>query len=251
MANLRMRVAAMTHQGKVRANNEDCVAVAEWVRSAPMSSPMVLECALDEPRLALVADGLGGHASGEIASMMVARNLVHASKNFSGQESVSLALEGANKQVFEAMSHSPEFRGMGATVVGVALYNSELCLFNVGDSRGYMRSGDYLRLVSTDDVAGFAAMDTSARTGQFGHQIQQALGGSSVYLEITPHLFPHTPAAGDRFLLCSDGLTDMLDQDGIESCLEADTGNSVSKLVNAALDAGGRDNISVVLIDIL
>ena len=246
---LRMRISAMTHLGKVRPHNEDCIGIADWVRSASMSSVVTIECLTDEPRLCVVADGLGGHAGGEIASTMVVRDLLQAVHGFNAEESVSATLSSVNKRLYDAMDASLEFLGMGATVVGFAIWETGACLFNVGDSRGYIRSGNYLRLLTIDDTSAFGSTDMSERTGQHGHRITQSLGGLPSFAPIEPHLASLSIQAGDRYLLCSDGLTDMLDQDMIERCLEESGGASVLRLVSAALSEGGEDNISVMIID--
>jgi PPM family protein phosphatase len=242
-----MRATARTHQGKVRPHNEDCVAVDAWVRWDTMPSAFSFECRLDEPRLSVVADGLGGHAGGEVASRLVARHLAEAASRLKSAEEVEAALNEANKRLFEAMESAPQLRGMGATVVGLLAFGSRAWLFNVGDSRGYVGASSYLRLLSIDDSTSFRATDE--RTSQRGNSITQSLGGTVSFTEIKPHIVARGLEPGDRYLLCSDGLTDMLDQDAIERCLTPDPWDSVEQLVSAALAAGGEDNISVVILD--
>ena len=251
VASLRMRAVAMTHQGKVRDQNEDCVGIAGWVRSEPMRSPIMIECTLDEPRLCIVADGLGGHSGGEFASMLVVRELSETLAELASDAEIATALDRVNRRVFDVMEASPNLAGMGTTVVGLVTLDDRVCLFNIGDSRGYIQSGKYLRLLSTDDTAGSAVTDPGERTGQRGHRITQCIGGLSAYSAVMPHIALAPLRAGDRFLLCSDGLTDMLDQDGIEDRLSTDPFETVEQLVSAALLAGGEDNISVVVVDFL
>ena len=249
--NLRMRVAAMTHSGKLRPDNEDCIGIADWLRTSPMSSAIAIECLTDEQRVCVVADGMGGHAGGKIASMMIVRDVLDSAPRVDSDESIVAALAHANQRVFDAMDASPALRGMGATVVGVVARASALQLFNIGDSRGYVRSDNHLRLLTIDDTSAFSSANSRERTGQSGHGITGSIGGVPSFTPISPHLVSRGIAPGDRYVLCSDGLTDMLDQDAIESCLEVDAAASVQRLVSAALSAGGEDNISVMIIDFL
>jgi len=246
---MRMRVGALTHAGRVRDHNEDCMGICEWVRARPMESPVIIDCALDEPRICVIADGVGGHAGGETASSMTVRGLISAVAQMAGDEDVGVAIARVNDRIFQAMKTTPDLVGMGSTVVGVVTFCGELCLFNVGDSRGYLRVGNFLRLLTTDDTSRFSASDVSERTGQQDHSITQALGGRTSFTEIAPHLLHRPIEPGDRYLLCSDGLTDMLDLDAIEACLVDDVEESTTRLVEAALAAGGADNLSVMIID--
>jgi PPM family protein phosphatase len=248
---LLLRATAVTHRGHLRPHNEDCIGVCEWARRLPMSTPVSFECVIDEPRLCIVSDGLGGHAGGEMASVMSVLHLIQSASSLQSEDAVATALREANKVIYESMEGNPELSAMGATVVGVALTGTSAWLFNVGDSRGYVLQAERpLRLASTDDTTD-RRVNPRERTGLRQHTISQCLGGQPFFDDIKPHIVPCELAPGDRFLLCSDGLTDMLDQDGIEACLTADGRTSVMKLLTAALDAGGFDNVSIILVDIL
>lgn len=245
---LRLRATAITHQGHVRSNNEDCLGVCEWVRRTPMHSPISFECLLDEPRLCVVADGLGGHPGGETASLMAVLALSQSSSALQSEQHVASALREVNKLMYETMETRPDLVAMGSTAVGIVVSGAQVWLFNVGDSRGYGRKGGHLCLLSTDDTD--VRSPASDRTGLIQHCVTQCLGGQPYFEEIEPHVVACPVAAGDRYLLCSDGLTDMLDLAAIERCLSADAHASVEKLLTAALAEGGRDNISIILADI-
>ncbi len=247
---LQMRIATMTHAGLVRTHNEDCIGASDWIRSAPMISPIVIECSLDEVRLCVIADGLGGHVGGEVASVLTVRELLSATSGFTGPESMKDILHGVNKKLYDIMGASPQLTGMGTTVVGIVAKNLNICIFNVGDSRAYLSMGGFLRLLSKDDSAASEMTETSDRTGLHSHGITQSLGGLVTFCPIEPHLVSRTAIPGERYLLCSDGLTDMLDLDAIEACLTEDPKESVDHLVRSALAAGGLDNISVLIADI-
>jgi PPM family protein phosphatase len=247
----RLRATALTHAGSVRPHNEDCIGINEWIRGEPMASPITIECRIDEPRLCVVADGMGGHAGGEIASQIAVRELAQTARAFGHAADIGEALAQANRRLYEVMASAPQLRGMGATIVGLTAIGTELCLFNLGDSRGYVRSGSYLRLLSIDDTPYFGSEEHGGRTGRHGHGITQSLGGLPVFQEVHPHLLPLPIRRGERYLLCSDGLTDMLDQDRIETCLDSDPAVAAQKLLDAALAEGGLDNISLIIIDLL
>lgn len=248
---LLMRITAMTHPGLVRTHNEDCIGVIDWVRAAPMASPVIIECSIDETRICVVADGLGGHAGGEVASVLAVREIASAASGFKGSEAVAASLLAVNKRLYDIMQASPQFMGMGSTVVGLATIGSDICLFNVGDSRAYLAVGGHLRLLSKDDSVGAEFSDPDQRTGIHTHGLTQSLGGLSSFSPIAPHLVMRPAQPGDRYLLCSDGLTDMLDLDAIEAALTKDPKSSVDRLVQEALAAGGSDNISILIVDVM
>lgn len=246
---LRMRAAAITNRGIVAEANEDCIAVAGWIRNTCMVSPIVFECMLDEPRLCLVADGLGGQAGGEVASSVVAQSIGQAAMVCPDEASIAVLLSRVNKQLYEAMSTRPDLCGMGSTIVGFVTVDSNAIVFNCGDSRAYRDAGNYLRLLSVDDTSSCGRLDTAAKTGSHGHAITQCLGGAANFSEVHPHIMTVPLYSGARILLCSDGLTDMLDQDQIERHVSRNAQVSVTKLYEAAIAAGGADNISIIIAD--
>jgi protein phosphatase len=250
-----LRAVGLTHRGAVRSGNEDCIAIDAWMTQRSMSAPVYLETAIEGTTLCLVCDGMGGREAGEVASLIAARGLIARSRDLVDAESVGAALIAANQAVFDAMRDKPELTGMGTTVAGVALGDGEALIFNVGDSRVYAQNGAFLRLLSTDDTLAATHVGGHERTGQASHGILQCLGGADAFVPISPHVqrlsirpSEGSPQAFDaRFLLCSDGLTDMLDQDAIESCLDPDPVATCKALFEAAMREGGQDNISVIV----
>jgi serine/threonine protein phosphatase PrpC len=182
---------------------------------------------------------------------MVTLGLAEATPKLRSAEDVLTALSEVNKILYDEMEKRPGLWGMGATVVGLLALGSNAWLFNVGDSRGYLRTGPRLRLLTIDDNTAFGKIDVSERTSHPGSSITQSLGGMPEWTPIEPHVVPREIGHGDRYLLCSDGLTDMLDLEGIERRLTEDARVSVEQLVAAALAAGGEDNISVMILDFL
>ena len=147
------------------------------------------------------------------------------------------------------MRERPSLRGMGTTVAGVVVAPAGSLVFNVGDSRVYRIEDTALVQLSTDDTPGPKLADgrTAAITS---HLITQSLGGVYEEAPIAPHLLAVPPAARERYLLCSDGLSDLLSRDEIEAELADDDRTSVAALFEAAMARGGRDNISILMLDL-
>jgi serine/threonine protein phosphatase PrpC len=242
-----IRVAALTHRGGVRTANEDCIAVGNQIAQRCMSAPLHLETELDGALLCVVADGMGGHAAGEVASLLAVRRIVETWHHISNAEQLSTALSELNCTVFNAMKGDLASLGMGTTIAGVILREGEALVFNIGDSRVYTRNGRFLRLLSTDDTT--ARVAGHERTGQVSHALTQCLGGARNFEPVSPHVLTLPLGKQARFLLCSDGLTDMLDQDAIEACLRDDPVATADDLFAASMAAGGDDNISIIIAD--
>jgi protein phosphatase len=235
-------VTAFTHQGAVRPRNEDTIAVDGWLRNLPMEAPRQLARTLDRPLLCLVADGLGGHAAGEVASLLAAQCLSEAAAEIEGEADLAAALEAASRAIFEAMAEDRQRLGMGSTVVCLLLRPDGGLWANVGDSRLYQLDAGGMAQLSLDDVP-----DPGAGRWR-SHIVTQCLGGGWTPAEIAPHTGRVEPLPGRRWLLCSDGLTDMLDDAEIAAALGEDDPLSVQTLFAAALAAGGADNVSLLLV---
>ena len=250
MSELRLTAAGMTHLGRVREVNEDCIGIAGWMRARSMRAPTSFSCLVDEPTLCVIADGMGGHVGGEVASALAVREMLSAVHTIERLSDIAEIIGTVNLKLFETVRNRPELSGMGATIVGAVVACEEVCLFNLGDCRAYVQEGPYLQLCSQDDTRLFQEGISSGRTGTRGHGVTQCLGGSSNVIAISPHLSIRAIDSELRVLLCSDGLTDMLDQDTIEGCLAKETVLTVQNLVKAAIDAGGTDNISVCYLEL-
>jgi len=240
-----IRVAALTHRGALRDRNEDAVALGRRILHGDMESPAVDEID-DNMRMLIVADGMGGHARGELASRAVLEAILDRELPQDILASREAILT-ANDRLYDLMRMRPEVLGLGSTVVGVTFCVDSLIHFNVGDSRAYRHRRGVLDLVSHDDVPGRSRAPGSRRTTQ---EITQSLGGHFSRTRVVPHVGSSLPLRrGESILLCSDGLTDMIDDPSITRILDAaeEPANSVRRLVGAAIDAGGHDNISVVI----
>jgi serine/threonine protein phosphatase PrpC len=237
-----IEVTAFSHKGRVRENNEDSIAVAGWVSDVEMSAPRRSRHALADPLLFAVADGMGGHAGGEVASRYAVKRLAEECPS-EGAADIVARLARINAELYRTMQAVPALLGMGTTVVGLLLGARRAVWFNVGDSRIYRQRGGRLEQLSIDDVP------PGPRSGI----ITQTLGGSYAFLPIAPHLGVVNLGEEDatlpsRWLLCSDGLTDMLGDAEIERAMAASDEDALRAMFTAAMQAGGADNISVVLV---
>ena len=242
---LRLRSAALTHVGLRRAKNEDCIAIDTKIISESMMEPWVTLQTLDRPRICLVADGMGGHPAGDVASRLATE---HMSARFAelgtDEHAIVAAIHGANRALFTQMARSPSCYGMGTTLAGVVAHANGLTLLNVGDSRIYSFHLGKLDQLSIDDSIELGTATVSSRAP--ARMLDQCLGGFADGSEIEPHLVHLELAEGRTFLICSDGLHDMISDRDIEACLGDDLERSVSLLFEAAMERGGIDNISVI-----
>lgn len=243
-------VAGITSAGKVRSHNEDCLGLSDWIRQRPMTGPVQLSMCVGEPVLFVVADGMGGHAHGETASRMAVTRLLAQSPALSSEQAVVQAIQETNAAMYELMATDAMFRGMGTTLAGVVVCPEKIIGFNVGDSRIYQFRHGYMQLLSVDDTVDFPYALTTERTGLASHAITQSIGGASEPTDVTPHVWSHPLEGSQRFLLCTDGLTDMLDQDAMEASHSGDIKTAISALHEQALAQGGHDNVSVLILDV-
>jgi protein phosphatase len=243
-ARLSLSGAMATDVGRVRPSNEDCVAFVAPDPGSPFA---------EKGFLAIVADGMGGHAAGEIASAIaveVVRDEVYRSDK-PAPLALAAAMEKANLAIRDHSRQHPETAGMGTTCTAILAREDALFLAHVGDSRAYIFRDNALHRLSEDQTLheqmirdGLMTREEAAnRPG--ANFILQALGARD---EIAPVIFaeglPLRP--GDRLLLCSDGLHGLVDDAAIASALAlADAREACEKLIAAANEAGGQDNISV------
>jgi PPM family protein phosphatase len=250
MASVRLQATAFTHQGAVRASNEDTIAVGDWITSEPMAAPVILEHAVTAPLICLVADGMGGHAAGEVASRIVTEHLSRRAADASDEAAVARLLLEANDALFALMEERPAWYGMGTTVAGVAVAPRGAVVFNVGDSRVYRIEAGPLVQLSTDDTPGPKLPDgrTAVYTSSIISQVLGGYGPDEPGERIVPHVLSEPLAHGGRYLICSDGVTDLLDPAAIEELLDEDDQASAVALFEAAMARGGDDNVSLILL---
>ncbi|MFF7989540.1 PP2C family protein-serine/threonine phosphatase [Kitasatospora xanthocidica] len=243
-------VSALSHEGLVREHNEDSLTVGPWTLCATVTSnPQTLLFPLGPPCVVAVADGLGGHPGGEVASAIVARRLAADGDTLDGEEAVREELEECNRAVYAAAAGEPELAAMGTTVAGLVLLPERALAFNVGDSRVYRITPDGLLRVSVDDSP---PLPPGRRTTSV---VTQTLGGSLGLTFVEPHVRTAPLAPGDRYLVCSDGLTDPVPEEELSALLarshegaEYSDGKAAFELWKAAIEAGGPDNITLALV---
>lgn len=238
-------VSALSHEGLVRDHNEDSLVVGPWTTCATVTqTPETLFFPLTDPLVIAVADGLGGHSAGEVASTLVVQELARSGHTLTDESSVRAALETCNEVVYEAAERRPDWGGMGTTVAGLVASESGVLVFNVGDSRVYAFDEDGLTQLSVDDNPPLAPGETHTSV------LTQTMGGHPRDRAIEPHLATHDRAAARSFLVCTDGLSDVVDADAITSVLDAHHGQQATyELWRAALEAGGPDNITLLLVE--
>ena len=206
------------------------IALDGWTsRHAPFPSPQPLETGW-----ALIADGMGGHAHGEVASELAISLLPVMFAGLATAADLRSMIAETHSRLHSVMASHKEFLGMGTTIVGVVWLNRSLIGFNVGDSRLYRWTTDALEQLSVDD-----SVDNALTQCLGGHYRDQPVA----------HLCEWVAGPTERLLLCSDGLTDMLGDDQIHRILNDCFDDPANGLVDAALSAGGHDNVSVVVVD--
>jgi len=235
---------AAIDKGRQRDNNEDAVALDE------------------DNALAVLADGMGGYNAGEVASGMATSFIrselgrwLHdagAAADADVRRAMDICVDNANRAIFNAANANPHYAGMGTTLVVAVFRGPRLLVGHVGDSRAYRLRGGRLQQITRDHSllqeqidAGVISPEQAAFSAQ-RNLVTRAVGIEDTVL-LETHL--HEVLPGDLYLLCSDGLSDMLDDATLVQLLRshellADAGHA---LIDAANDAGGKDNISLVL----
>ncbi|MCX9191948.1 protein phosphatase [Carbonactinospora thermoautotrophica] len=241
-------VTVLTHRGAVREANEDALVIGPCtVAGVDMTDPVTLTVPLTSPLVVAVADGLGGHAAGEVAAALAVNRLAKAGAGLADREEITALLERINEELYEAVDGDPRLTAMGTTVAGLVLTPGEALWFNVGDSRVYREVAGRLSQLSEDD----SPRHPDGRPLSPTSVVMQALGGSLALRAITPHVGADPVEHPTRWLLCSDGLTDLVsdaDLAWILAAAPADDPAAVRSLFTAAMDASGRDNITIALV---
>lgn len=243
MTTLTFQAAGATHLGTVRTNNEDA--------------------ALISPHLVALADGMGGHAAGEVASAVVVEALAALARTHPAPADLNprllrKALTQARGQLRALSAADPSMSGMGTTVVALALTDDAVTLAHVGDSRLYRWRDGELAQMTVDHTHVQRLVESGnlspegVRSHPFRSVILRSLDDTSDDLPDVAPTDTDTVSAGDRLLLCSDGLSDYLFDPDIGSILASGTpAQAADALVAAALDHETRDNVTVVVIDVV
>lgn len=237
-----LNFAACSDRGLVRGNNEDS--------------------AYAGPRLLALADGMGGHAAGEVASQFLIDTLRPLDSPLIDEPGhherlgtlMATAMEDGNNQIAAHVEENPTLEGMGCTLSALLFRDDQVCVCHVGDSRGYLlRDGELTQITKDDtfvqtlvDEGKLAPEDVSSHPQR--SLILKALNGRPV----EPTIHNRTTQIGDRYLLCSDGLSDPVNFDTIREILSVeDPQTAARRLVEMALRGGGPDNVTVVVADVV
>lgn len=207
------------------------------------------------PPLFAVADGMGGHEAGEIASEITVNTLAELAPSHLDAEGLTAAVEAANYNVMKAPRQGIGRDGMGTTLTAAMLEGERLLIAQVGDSRAYLLHKGHLQQITRDHslMAGLieAGQITpeEARVHPNRSVITRAIGSD---MHMRPDIYELNVDAGDRILLCSDGLSSMISNNAIESIMrrQSDAQHCADELVTAALENGGADNVTVVVADV-
>lgn len=239
-------VTALSHAGLVRDHNEDSLVVGQWTLcAAETETPQNLVFPLASPLMVAVADGLGGHPGGDIASSFVVRELA-AGPTLDNEQKLREVLDACNRALYDIAADQPKLMAMGTTVAGVLLTSDQVFAFNVGDSRVYSHGPNGLRQVSVDDSPPLAPGQEHTVI------VTQTLGGGLTYTDIEPHVSAFPQSAEVRWLICSDGLSDLVGSETLSEVLEeTDDSRAAFELWKAAIEAGGHDNITLALVRVV
>ncbi|MGA8330869.1 MAG: protein phosphatase 2C domain-containing protein, partial [Mycobacterium sp.] len=232
-----LRYAARSDVGLVRSNNEDSVYAGA--------------------RLLALADGMGGHAAGEVASQLVIAALAHLDDDEPGGDllaKLDAAIHSGNSAIAAQVEMEPDLEGMGTTLTAILFAGNRIGMAHIGDSRGYLMRDGELTQITKDDTFVQTLVDDGRITKEEAHShpqrslIMRALTGH----EVEPTLTMREVRLGDRYLLCSDGLSDPVSDETIQDALKIpDVTDSADRLIELALRGGGPDNVTVVVADVV
>ena len=244
-----IRVHALTHTGAVRSSNEDTVAVDDWIAANDLTRPKVFELNLDAPHGVFAADGMGGHPGGDVASHAVMRFAAARAPAVADVGTATDLLCDANAHLYDLMAVGEGPPGMGTTLAGLVVRRDGVVVLNVGDSKVYRfdPEGGLVQL-SYDDTPGPRCRDgrTAAHTTPM---LSQCLGGQSRKTPVTPHAGLWPPLSGARYLVCTDGLSDLVAPSRLAGILARhDDAPAVAAMFDDAMAQGGRDNITIALV---
>ena len=235
--NLRLEFVASSDRGLVRGNNEDS--------------------AYAGPHLLALADGMGGHAAGEVASQMMIEHLEHLDKDPADADMLALlgaAADDANAAIAASVREHSEQEGMGTTLTAVMFNGEQLGLIHVGDSRGYLLRDGTLKQLTVDDtfVQSLVNEGKLAPEDVSSHPQKSLILKAYTGRDVAPHLEMVDVKEGDRLLLCSDGLSDPVTAETIGVALgQGSVQNAADRLIELALRSGGPDNVTVVVAEVM
>lgn len=237
MTNLKLNFHTASDRGLVRDNNEDS--------------------AYAGPHLLLLADGMGGHAAGEVASQLMVEHMEHLDRDPKDADILALlgaAADDANASISDSIAEHPEQDGMGTTLTALMFDGRNMGLIHVGDSRGYrLRDGELTQITEDDTFVQSLVNEGKLQPEDVSSHPQKSLILKAYTgRPVEPNLELLPVQAGDRFMLCSDGLSDPVTHSTMETTLaEGTPKQAVTRLIELALRSGGPDNVTVVVADVV
>lgn len=232
-----LRYAARSDRGLVRSNNQDSVYAG--------------------PRLLALADGMGGHAAGEVASKVVIASLAPLDEDEPGDDLLTAlgdAVTRGNSAIAELVAGDPDLDGMGTTLTAMLFSGSKLGMVHIGDSRAYLLRDDSFSQITRDDsfvnelIEQGKITEEQAETHPQRSLLLKALTGN----EIEPSLTVREARAGDRYLICSDGLSGMVSNETLREAMQIPTPQECAdRMIELALKGGGTDNVTVLIADVV
>lgn len=232
-----LRYAARSDRGLVRSTNQDSVYAG--------------------PRLLSLADGMGGHAAGEVASKVVIAALAPLDDDEPGEDLLSQLREATlagNGAIAELVASDPELDGMGTTLTAILFAGSRIGLVHIGDSRAYLRRNGQFAQITHDDTFVQSLIDEGRITEDEAatHPQRSLLLKALTGHEVDPNLAIREARAGDRYLLCSDGLSGVVTQETLREAIEIpDPQACADRMIELALKGGGPDNVTVIVADVV
>jgi serine/threonine protein phosphatase PrpC len=264
---LHIEFGAATHTGNVRTNNEDHYAIVKRRRTTELLATNLaagdLALADDADFAMVIADGMGGAEFGEFASRVALQRMFELSQQATSwvmkyrnlemqqiRERVEAYIEEIQATLREHMNADPKLAGMGTTLTLAHLLPPHALLVQIGDSRAYLWHDGQLRQITRDETVAQAYIDSGMNpesVKKFRHLLLNNLGGDTDHVTAQIHHIEFGPS--DQLLLCSDGLHDMVNDEGIAAVLRqsANPQAACDALVAAALANGGKDNVTVVV----
>lgn len=258
---MKYNIYISTNVGKVRTNNEDNFLINTVLRKIPDGEVNLRGNDVDEPLVCAVFDGMGGEANGEVASYIAAREgrrlYKHVKKNPDlVEEGVDGFISEANRKIIEEIENSTARRG-GSTVAMVYIKDGEVKPYSLGDSRIYLLNDSRLVRISKDHTLAMKKYEANIYTKEEAensvdsHKLTKFLGVDVDNNGLTAQRYESFTMTKDcKLLLCSDGLYDMCSEDEIERMMEKDSKTISYDLVEAALEKGGVDNITCLVIEV-
>lgn len=238
-----MKAFAITDVGKMRTTNQDFV----------FSS---MEPVGNLPNLFIVADGMGGHKAGDLASRYTVETFIEDVKKSEDENPITIiesAIRTANRALMEKAMESEEYDGMGTTLVVATIIDNSLYIANVGDSRLYIINNEIMQITRdhslVEEMISLGELDKEkARVHSKKNIITRAVGAE---IELIPDFFEVECSSGDIILMCSDGLSNMIEDKYIKNIVNEGTELSdiAHRLIEVANNNGGKDNIAVVLVE--